>query len=465
MIWKERNHTGRGDGPLNFSQDEQAEILTLTPEISVNTRSNCMTLGKNRTRQFLLYIAFACVVYLGLEGLCYFGLMVLRVKGLEYHPLPTVLSQEQKNLLKARLEDDTTQKYIHHPVMGWAPKPLVHTPDVKINSQGIRSERDYSQDVPSHVIRVSTFGDSFTFGADVANDDTWESQLEEQDARFEVLNFGTGAYGLDQAYLRYLQDGVPFHSDIVIIGFMSENIYRNLNVFRPFYNSLYKTNLYAKPRFSIENGDLILFKNPLPTRADYERFVTDDEAVLKEIGNKDYYYQIGYHAGSMDGLPSVRLFKIATRSLKERLNPVVTREGSYAVTSEAFRLTTRLLEAFYCAALQHESLPVIVIYPDLGDLSRHRGHQLKRYESLLEHLHMNGFRYLDQLDALAAYDPDLPKDQLTVGPWGHYSRLGNKIVASYLHSYLRKAGLVSRDAIKSLTREARANHNCRPNSS
>jgi hypothetical protein len=75
---------------------------------------------------------------------------------------------------------------------------------------------------------------------------------------------------------------------------------------------------------------------------------------------------------------------------------------------------------------------------------------------------MNGFRYLDQLDALVAYDPHVPEDQLTVD-WGHFSRLGNKIVASYLQDYLRKEGLVSRDAIKSFTREARANDNCRPN--
>jgi len=244
---------------------------------------------------------------------------------------------------------------------------------------------------------------------------------------------------------------------------MSENNHRNLNVFRPFYSSSYKTHVYTKPRFSVENGNLILLKNPLATREDYVRFLADDEAVLKEIGSKDYYYQVGYVAGPMDRLPSVRLFKIATRSLKERLNPTETLEGSYAIASEAFRLTTRLLEAFYCAALQHESLPVIVIYPDLFDLSRHRNHQPKKYEPLLAHLHMNGFRYLDVLDAFVAYDPNVPRDQLTVGQWGHYSRLGNKIVASYLQDYLRKEGLVSRDAIKSFTREALANKNCRPN--
>ena len=125
----------------------------------------------------------------------------------------------------------------------------------------------------------------------------------------------------------------------------------------------------------------------------------------------------------------MRLLKIATRSVKEKLNPVVTHEGSYVVSSEGFRLTTRLLEEFYCATLQHESLPVIIIFPDLGDFSRYSSHQAKRYEPLLEHLHTKGFRVLDMLDALVTYDPALPKDRLTVGKWGHYSRLGNSIVA------------------------------------
>jgi len=407
-----------------------------------------------------MYVTLACVVYLGMESLCYLSLIVLRAKGVHYHPVASALSEEQRQVLKTRLDEDTGHLSGHNPILGWSPKPLMHTEDVRINSQGIRSEHDYSQDAPPHLVRVSAFGDSFTFGSDGTNTDTWESQMEQADSRFEVLNFGVGGYGLDQAYLRYMHEGVHFQSDIVIIGFMSENIYRNLNVFRPFYMGLNERKVYTKPRFSVEEGNLILFKNPLSTREDYVRFVADDQAVLKEIGKKDYFYQIGYVAGPMDRLPSVRLFKIAMRTIKERLNPVVTREGSYAVTSEAFLLTTRLLEAFHCAALQHDSLPVIVIYPDLGDLSRYRNHQPKRYEPLLEHLRINGFHYLDVLDAFVAYDADVPRDQLTVGRWGHYSRLGNKIVASSLQNYLRKEDLVSRDAIKAFTREAGATGNC-----
>jgi len=419
-----------------------------------------ISLGK-RTHQLLLYIILSCLVYVSIEGLCYLGLNALRAKGVGYDPLLSVLSQKQKNLISARLDDSPPLRG-RHPILGWTPKPNTLSKDVKINSQGIRSAHDYFRDVDPKLVRVSAFGDSFTFGSDVDNAATWEYQLEERDARFEVLNFGVGAYGLDQAYLRYLQDGVHFHSDIVVIGFMSENIYRNLNVFRPFYSSMYATSIYTKPRFSIENDNLLLSRNPLATVEDYTRFMINDEAVLREIGSNDYFYQAGYLAGPLDRLPSVRLLKIATRRVKERLNPVVTTEGSYAVSSEAFTLTTKLLGEFHCAALQHESLPVIVIYPDLGDLSRYHSHQPRRYAPLLEYLQSQDFRVLDVLDAFVAHDPHVPVDRLTIGQWGHYSQFGNEIVAKHFQRYLNDQGLVSRDVIKTLARAAREKQGCRP---
>ena len=419
------------------------------------------SLGK-RTRQLLVYITLSCMVYISIEGLCYLGLMLLHAKGVDYNPIPSALSQEQKSLITSLLEDNPSLRG-HHPIFGWTTKPNSVSKDVKINSQGIRSAHDYSRDVDPKLVRLSAFGDSFTFGSEVDNTATWEYQLEERDARFEVLNFGVGAYGLDQAYLRYLLDGVHFHSDIVVIGFMSENIYRNLNVFRPFYSSMYATSIYTKPRFSLENGHLSLLKNPITTVDGYMRLLTNDEVVLREIGSKDYFYQAGYLDGPLDKLPSVRLLKVATRSVKERLNPVVTAEGTYAVSSEASSLTTKLLGEFHCIALQHESLPVIVIYPDLGDLARYHSHQRKRYEPLLEHLQSKGFRYLDMLDAFVAHDPRVLVDRLTIGQWGHYSQLGNEIVAKHLQRYLNDQGLVSRDVIKALTRAVREKQSCRPN--
>jgi hypothetical protein len=398
-------------------------------------------------------------VYGTIEGLSYLGLLVLQAKGVLYQPLSSVLSQEQKQLITHRLEDSVPLSG-HHPVLGWAPKPHTRSKDVRINSQGIRAEHDYVHAGDPEVVRVSAFGDSFTFGNEVDNEDTWERQLEDQNPRLEVLNFGVGAYGLDQAYLRYLQDGVPFNSDIVVIGFMSENIFRNLNVFRPFYSSSYETNIYTKPRFTLENGNLALLENPLQTVEDYTRFVTDDESVLREIGTHDYFYQTKYLAGRMDWLPSMRLLKVATRSVKEKFNPVVTREGTYAVSSEGFRLTTTLFEEFFCAALRNGSLPMVIIYPDLGDLRRQRTLQPKRYEPLMKNLHTQLIHVVVMFDALIAYDPALPTDRLTVGKWGHYSRLGNSSVATHLQIFLNKERLTEKGHLKNLVGKACANKHC-----
>ena len=67
------------------------------------------------------------------------------------------------------------------------------------------------------------------------------------------------------------------------------------------------------------------------------------------------------------------------------------------------------------------------------------------------------------LDAFVADDPRVLVDRLTVGQWGHYSQLGNEIVATHLQRYLNDQGLVSRDVIKALTRAVRQKQHCRPN--
>jgi hypothetical protein len=67
------------------------------------------------------------------------------------------------------------------------------------------------------------------------------------------------------------------------------------------------------------------------------------------------------------------------------------------------------------------------------------------------------------LDAFAVHDPRVLVDRLTVGKWGHYSQLGNEIVAKQFQRYLNDQGLVSRDVIKALTRDVREKQSCRPN--
>ena len=60
---------------------------------------------------------------------------------------------------------------------------------------------------PPGSLRIAAFGDSFTHGDEVPNEDTWQEILMRAHPDVEAMNFGVGAYGLDQAFLHYQRDG------------------------------------------------------------------------------------------------------------------------------------------------------------------------------------------------------------------------------------------------------------------
>ncbi len=126
---------------------------------------------------------------------------------------------------------------------------------LKTNSQGLRSSRDFAQQVPEGRIRVVCSGDSFTLGYGVSNDETWCQQLTGFDARIETVNMGQGGYGLDQAYLWYLRDGEALEHDVLIFAFISEDLQR-MRV-REFVG-------YGKPRLRLVDGELVVGNQPVP---------------------------------------------------------------------------------------------------------------------------------------------------------------------------------------------------------
>ena len=81
---------------------------------------------------------------------------------------------------------------------------------------------------------ITTYGDSFTQGGEVNHSETWQAYLTDL-LQADVYNFGVGAYGTDQAYLKYLKYGDRLKTHFVILGIMTENINRCLNSYRPFY--------------------------------------------------------------------------------------------------------------------------------------------------------------------------------------------------------------------------------------
>jgi hypothetical protein len=380
---------------------------------------------------------FGVLVLMMIDGVFYVGLRILEKRfNISYEPNLSVLSVEQKAALRKFLNAKTGERVRQHPMLGWGATP-------RANSAGMRDDREYERTPQPGVVRIAAFGDSFTYGSDVALSETWEKQLVKLDPRLEVLNYGVGAYGLDQAYLRYLEQGTAYNPRIVFIGYMSENIARNVNVFRPFYSRAYSDVIFTKPRFKIIDGKLVLLKNPIATLEDHERLLLNEREELERLGKNDYHYQTNYNKGPVDFLATIRLAKIFRSVVhKQIVHPIFNRNGMYNVESEAYRISLAIFDAFYRRVLEDDALPIILIFPDLNDQYRSRDKKERRYSPLIHDLRFRGYYFMDILGALEPYESRYTVEELTRN-WGHYSPLGNAIVAKYIHKNLTAWGFTS----------------------
>lgn len=369
-----------------------------------------------------------------MEGLSYAGLFALRTAAkIEYRTNPTRLSTEQRSLIENVVRRGGVNVGMDAE-LGWT---LAES-----NSAGMRDDQEHPAFPKSDMLRISAFGDSFTFAADVDLAQSWGKQVASVNPSLEVLNYGMGGYGLDQAYLRYRRVATEYHPHIVFIGYMSENIARNVNVYRIFYLPEYATNILTKPRFQVKDGRLSLLKNPLPTREDYAALLRDDEAVLRRLGTNDYHYQMNSNAGALDFLATVRFSKLFYRGINSRLlHPIFKSDGMYTVNSEAYDVTVHIFDAFYRDVLNNGALPVIVVFPDISDQNRNRQGKPRRYTPLIDNFRSKGYRFIDLLDAIQAEESRYEISELTSKTFGHFSALGNQIIAKHLVTQLGSFGL------------------------
>lgn len=391
------------------------------------------------TRRRLVAALFLGATLAAVELVSRAGLVLLERRGVEYQPLVVDrLSAKHRALLKDLLAGRPSL-FQHDAVLGWTLRPGFHSKLSNIGLDGRRRDPERPEPI-APAVGVATFGDSFTFGGDVADRDAYPEVLARLDAGLKVENFGVPAYGLDQVLLRYQREGRPTHPQVVVIGFMSENTFRNVSVFRPFYQPLSQVP-FAKPRYLPGlpgRPDLTLVENPLPRLEDYRLLLARPAETLAQLGRHDYFYRTRLRAGAFDRSATVRLVKLA----REQLLPGtgIERRGYYDTEGEAFRVTTGLFTAFYEMALRDGAQPVILIFPERGDLDRWRSTHTKRYAPLLQFLATQGYRVVDAMAALDAAGNEHPADDLIPG---HFSPLANQLVAEYLLEQLRGFGLVS----------------------
>lgn len=283
---------------------------------------------------------------------------------------PFVVPVEQMNeRIEEYLEVKEWAAVIYDANLGWTFKPNTERQGgiFTVNGAGIRARREYAQTPPDDTLRIAIFGDSFTAGEDVSDDESWGQQLEtllnKAGIRTEVLNLGVSGYGMDQAYLRWQHFGLGFAPDIVIFGMQPENLKRNLNVFRQLLDNSRYALPFSKPRFIDDDGELTLVNvPPVPPEQLPDVF---DEFGQHPLAQHEFHYLSRNAAARW--WTSSRLLSWIYAVLQRD----VVDSGYYAADTEGGMLGKAIVDAFAASVKQQNAHFIVLHLPLQSHLRRY----------------------------------------------------------------------------------------------
>ena len=160
---------------------------------------------------------------------------------------------------QSQLAEENSTRY--DPELGWVAEPNIDLPDfygsgrgLRTESRGFRNNEDVTEEPTNGRARIICSGDSFTLGYGVDNDDTWCHLLSPL-LNVETVNMGQGGYGVDQAYLWYVRDGLKLSHRIHLFAFIEEDFRRAQR---------WDFAGFPKPVLEVVDGELTVSNVPVP---------------------------------------------------------------------------------------------------------------------------------------------------------------------------------------------------------
>lgn len=266
--------------------------------------------------------------------------------------------------------------------------------------------------------RIALVGDSFTFGESVAFEDTWGFQLDRDlKGRCQVLNFGVSGYGIDQMYLRYLQDVRSWHPDLVLFGIVSDDLRRTVSTygFLIFPDGRFPFN---KPRFVLNGDRLEVINRPLqpPDAAFAHRSIHDLPFINYDVG----YEKTEWNRPGWGVVEHSYIFRLLTTIYP--LHKLPRPETSNAETGS---LNRALLLKARQAIVDDGARTLFILFPTEGDFREGAGETPGL--TILKSLDMPHVDLTPCMKASGATDLFNAADL-----YGHYSPKGNRQAARCL---------------------------------
>jgi hypothetical protein len=351
------------------------------------------------------------------------GNFIIFGRALKPYHLPVNTMRQQAGIYQS----STRTRVMYDTQLGWTNRPNNQSADglYAYNALGARiapaTPVEYTLSPPPGKVRIVIVGDSYTHGDEVPFENTWgyylQQNLNQAGIKAEVINLAVGAYGLDQAFLRWQTLGRDLSPDIVILGLQMENVQRNVNLLKPIYRP--NTGLpFSKPRYVLSNNGLTLINVPPVPPAQLpeilENITTWELAAYEHFLKPEDYQDQVWQKSRLVGLFS------------EVLSPAEADPYFYDLNEEPAQLTLKLIETFKREVEASGSDFLIIHIPIVLDLINL---QLNRDPI-----------YADLLAAIDTKHPVIyPHEALLTEsmfalfmPGGHYSAVGNQIIAAVI---------------------------------
>lgn len=320
-----------------------------------------------------------------------------------------------------------------HPVVGWA----TDLPEEKRYSVEIESRPNPTFPNEDNSC-VSIYGDSFTFGDEVNDDEAWGNVLSGL-LECKVANYGQSGYGTDQAYLRFELNAAADKAPVNLLAIYPDNILRNLNQYRPFLAGPYASWLAVKPRFIVEGEELKLIPQPSFTYDELVKASTTPESLFKHET---------FIPGSANGLPRYSFpysLTIARFITSKKVRNYLSKTPSWIHyleedhPSDGLKIVSGIIGKFAALSEQRGQRPVLVLYPTASSYRYFKSTGISATQAIADEARNLGIPYLDLHEPFAQHLGERNYCELLTMPEscaGHYNPEGNRAVASLINEIL-----------------------------
>jgi len=300
-------------------------------------------------------------------------------------------------------------------LLGWVHEPgqegIFETPQfrtiVRINENGLR-DRPHSYERQNDIQRILVLGDSFAWGYGVEESERF-SQLLEKSLDVEVINAGVSGYSTDQELLWYENEGIKYETDLVILVIAGNDVGDN-------EQQLVST-IYYKPRFVIEDGQLVLTGYPVPETSPRGKFV----------------YSLSQHSALAYFLVQ-RYFDLLSIYNKIKVNSDRTNSPVSGINaeSEPFKLTIALIDEMRNIAESRNAKFMIVSTDRWWNYPSE-----ETYNDFVTTLQGEGFLVLD-VESMPGFDAE----EMLIPDDSHWNQAGHKFVAEKIKTFIEKYQLL-----------------------